>query len=53
MRLITRVYSITAEQHDLGYVQGTNVIRVCISEGLDELWALLRKPHAKQCGTMV
>ena len=34
---------ITAEQYDVGYVQGTNVVRVRTAEDLDELWALLRK----------
>ena len=37
---------ITAEQYDVGYVQGTNFIRVCTTEDLDELWALLRKPQS-------
>ena len=37
---------ITAEQYDVGYVQGSNVVRIRTAEDLDELWALLRKPQS-------
>ena len=37
---------ITAEQYDVGYVQGSNVVRVRTPDDLDELWALLRKPQS-------
>ena len=37
---------ITADQYDVGYVQGSNVVRVRTAEDLDELWALLRKPQS-------
>ena len=36
---------ITDKQCDVGYVRGTNVVRVRTAEDLDELWALLRKPQ--------
>ena len=36
---------ITDKQYDVGYVRGTNVVRVRTAEDLDELWALLRKPQ--------
>ena len=37
---------ITGEEYDVGYVQGSNVVRVRTAEDLDELWALLRKPQS-------
>ena len=36
---------ITADYYDVGYIQGSNVVRVRTSEDLDELWALLKQPR--------
>ena len=33
---------ITAGEYDVGYIQGSNVVRVRTPDDLDELWALLR-----------
>ena len=36
---------ITNGDFDVGYVQGTTVVRIRTSEDLEELWSLLRQPH--------
>lgn len=36
---------ITSGDFDVGYVQGTTVVRIRTSEDLEELWLLLRQPH--------
>ena len=36
---------ITSGDFDVGYVQGTTVVRIHTSEDLEELWSLLRQPH--------
>ena len=36
---------ITTGEFDVGYIQGTTVVRIRISEDLEELWSLLRQPQ--------
>ena len=36
---------ITTGEFDVGYIQGTTVVRVRSSEDLEELWSLLRQPQ--------
>ncbi len=36
---------ITSGDFDVGYVQGTTVVRIRTSEDLEELWSLLRQPQ--------
>lgn len=38
---------ITAKDFDVGYVQGSNVIRIRSREDLSEVWADLRRPNSK------
>lgn len=39
---------ITSGDFDVGYVQGTTVVRIHTSEDLEELWSLLRQPQKTQ-----
>ena len=38
---------ITTGDFDVGYVQGTTVVRIRTSDDLEELWSLLRQPQKK------
>ena len=34
------------EEFDVGYVQGSNIVRVCTTQDLEEIWTFLGKPHS-------
>ena len=43
-------YDITSGHFDVGYIQGSSVVRIRSNEDLAELWSLLKK--ARHCGVM-
>ena len=38
---------IDAEDFDIGFVNGSSVIRICNKEDLSDVWSALRKPGNK------